>query len=211
MKKIKFVVAMLFAAFCVSTEVNAQTFSDNVTREYKPTKAIKKEAKRLEKEGWSVEAGSMPMAEQLQRSNYFYKEITAEGSARYAIGVGKTKSQYYDAGRAQAIELARLNAASQIQTELASEAKTILGNDQAEQITSYINTSKGMKSLVSQNLKQTIVILELSREFPDGTCEVLIRVAADREQVKREAKRAIREEMKKRGDKILKDLDERGW
>lgn len=189
----------------------AQTFSNNVKVEYKPTKEVKKTAKKYEKEGWKVAFGAMPMAEQLQRAIYFQKEVDSQGLSKYAVGRGQSEGQYYDAARLQAMELARLDIASQIETSITAEAKSILGNEQGEEVSSVMQTSKGVRSLVSQNLSQTIVVTEIHKELKSGHYLVQISIAADRATGAKAVKRAIREDLKKRGDDIIKKLDEQGW
>lgn len=204
---------MVLAAMLFTTgmSVNAQRFTKNVKIEYKPTKQVKKIAKQYAKDGWKVAFGAMPMAEQLQRAIYFQKELDDDGNSRYAVGRGQSEAQYYDAARGQALELARLDIASQFETSITAEAKSILGNEQGEAVASVVQTTKGVRSLVSQNLKQTIVVTEIHRELPKGGYMVQISVAADRLQTIKAAKQAIRKELMKRGDSILKELDKKGW
>ena len=214
MKRVKFsTLVMVLAALFLTAggTASAQRFSDNVNIEYKPTRQVKKIAKQYEKEGWKVAFGSMPMSEQLQRAIYFQKELDDEGNMRYAVGRGQTEAQYYDAARAQALELARLDIAGQFETQITAEAKTILGNEQGENLATVVQTTKGIRSLVSQNLKHTVVVTEIHKELPKGGYMVQISVAADRQQTIKAAKQAIRQELLKRGDNILKELDKNGW
>ncbi len=205
------VIALSVAMGATFVTAAPQLFSNNVKVEYKPTKEVKKQAKKYEKEGWKVAFGAMPMAEQLQRAIYFQKEVDANGLSKYAVGRGQSEAQYYDAARMQAMELARLDVASQFETSITAEAKSILGNEQGETVASVLQTSKGVRSLVSQNLSQTILVTEIHKEIKGGGYIVQISVAADREQGVKAAKRAIREDLKKRGDEIVKKLDEQGW
>lgn len=194
-----------------TVNVFAQKFSDEVKVEYKPTKEVKKEAKKYEKSGWKVSFGSMPMAEQMQRAIYFQKELDSQGNAKYAIGRGQSQGQYYDAARMQAMELARINVAQQLETSLTMEAENILGNEQGAEVASAMQTVQSGRSLVSQNLSQTIVVTEIYRELSNGNYEVQISIAAERAQATKAAKQAIRDELKKRGSDILNKLDEGGW
>ena len=109
------------------------------------------------------------------------------------------------------MEFARLQIANQLETELTAEAKNVFGNEQGEQVTSVMQTSVGGRSVVTQKLSQTIVVTEIQRELPNGLKEVQITIAADRSQVLKAAKKAIREELKKRGNDIVEELDKKGW
>ena len=202
----RFAFSAIFVAIMVAVSslcANAQSFSTDAKRTYKPTKEVKKEAKKYEKDGWKVAFGSMPMAEQMQRAIYFQNEVDGNGQAKYAIGRGQTTAEYIDA--------ARLQVANQLETELTAEAKNVFGNEQGEQVTSVMQTSVGGRSVVTQKLSQTIVVTEIQRELPNGLKEVQITIAADRSQVLKAAKKAIREELKKRGNDIVEELDKKGW
>ena len=206
----RFAFSAIFVAIMVAVSslcANAQSFSTDAKRTYKPTKEVKKEAKKYEKDGWKVAFGSMPMAEQMQRAIYFQNEVDGNGQAKYAIGRGQTTAEYIDAARLKAMEFARL----QIATELTAEAKNVFGNEQGEQVTSVMQTSVGGRSVVTQKLSQTVVVTEIQRELPNGLKEVQITIAADRSQVLKAAKKAIRGALKKRGNDIVEELDKKGW
>lgn len=165
----RFAFSAIFVAIMVAVSslcANAQSFSTDAKRTYKPTKEVKKVAKKYEKDGWTVAFGSMPMAEQLQRAIYFQNEVDGSGQSKYAIGRGQTTAEYIDAARLQAMEIARLDIANQLETELTAEAKNVFGNEQGEQVTSVMQTSVGGRSMVTQTLSQTIVVTEIQRELP---------------------------------------------
>ena len=210
----RFAFSAIFVAIMVAVSslcANAQSFSTDAKRTYKPTKEVKKEAKKYEKDGWKVAFGSMPMAEQMQRAIYFQNEVDGNGQAKYAIGRGQTTAEYIDAARLQAMEFARLQIANQLETELTAEAKNVFGNEQGEQVTSVMQTSVGGRSVVTQKLSQTVVVTEIQRELPNGLKEVQSTIAADGSQVLKAEKKAIREEVKKRGNDIVEELDKKGW
>ena len=200
-------ITFLFGAI----DANAQLFSQDAQRTFKPSKEAKKEAKKLEKQGWTVPFGAMSMAEQIQRSIYFENEVDNESNKKYAIGRNTVEGKYYDAARLQAMEVARLQIAQQLQTELVAEAENSFGNEEGTQVVSSMQTVLGGRSFVSQCLKQTIVITEIQRELPNGNKEVQIGVAADRSQAIDAAKKAIADDLKKRGGDIVNRLKDNGW
>ena len=213
MKTFKFSAIIVAIAFVFGgATADAQMFSKDATRTFKPSKEAKKEAKKMEKEGWGVSFGAMSMPEQIQRSYYFTNEIDNEGNAKYAIGHGRSTAQYYDAARLQAMQVARLDIAQQIETQLVAEAENVFGNEEgANAVTSVMQSTTGGRSYVSQCLKQTIIVTEIQRELPNGNKEVQVRIAADRASVLDAAKKAISEDLKKRGGDIVNRLKESGW
>ena len=210
----RFGFSAIFVAIMValgSVCASAQSFSTDAKRTFKPTKESKKLARSYEKKGWTVPFGAMSMAEQIQRAAYFQNEVDGAGQSKYAIGRGETEAEYFDAARMQAMELARLDIARQLETQLTAEAKKVLGNEQGAEVTSVLETTMGGRSVVSQKISQTIVVTEIQRELPNGHKVVAITLAADRSQVMKDAKRAVREELKKRGSEIVEELEKKGW
>ncbi|MDD6777530.1 MAG: hypothetical protein PUD91_00650 [Bacteroidales bacterium] len=215
MKKLGF--SAIFVAIMVAISSlcgYAQTFNSSATKvDYtklltkKEKKAAEKEAKKLEKAGWSVPMGAMAMELQIMRATCFAKEVTPQGEAKYAIGHSTTAGESYNAARLQALEMARVDAAQQLETELAGEMTTSFGNEEGAEIASLVSSAGGFRSLVSQKLSQSITVTEIQRE-QSGLKEVQVSVAVDREQVKKAAKNAIREKLRERGSKII---EKNGW
>ena len=216
MKKLGFSAIFVAIMVAISSMCGyAQTFQKDATKvDYtklltkKEKKAAEKEAKKLEKAGWTVPMGAMAMDLQIMRATCFAKEVTADGQAKYAIGHSTTSGESYNAARLQALEMARVDAAQQLETELAGEMTTSLGNEESAEVASLVSSAGGFRSLVSQNLRQLITVTEVQRELKNGNKEVQVSVAVDREQVKKAAKAAIREKLRERGSKII---EKNGW
>jgi len=81
----------------------------------KASKAARKEAKKLTKEGWQVSPGALPIEKQLDRSYLMQYEFDAEGYPKYFYGEAMSIAQNYDGAKMQALELAKLNLAGSIQ------------------------------------------------------------------------------------------------
>lgn len=206
----KSILSAIFVAIVVAISslcANAQTFSADAQRTYKPSKEVKKVAKKYEKEGWKVSFGAMPMAEQLQRANLFRREIDDENNPKYAIDEGKAVAQYHDAARMQALATARINVLQQLQTDIKTEIANVVGNSLGEDVTSLVETTLASKSASSGVLKNSIVATEIYRELPNGNVEVYVSVAVERQSAKKAAKKAVRDEMRKRGMEIVDQLD----
>lgn len=166
----------------------------------KASKDARKEAKRLEKEGWKAAPGAMPLEKQLDRSylmmsefdsNYQLKYITAE-----AMSVGAT----FDAAKLQATELAKQNLAGQIQTEATALIENEVSNQQLDpgEAVSVTETLSKSKAFSSQTLGRTIPVVEVYRDLSNGNKEVLVRIFYDTATIRKMANQAIREEMKKK-------------
>ena len=98
--------------------------------EAKVDKVTKKEAKRLKKEGWIVTPGALPLEKQLQRSYEMEYEFEQDLFPKYIMANAQTIAEHYDAAKMTATELAKINLAGQIQTEVAALIESTVANKQ---------------------------------------------------------------------------------
>ena len=218
MVKTKFITILMAIVFAFSgtcVTVNAQQISEQAKKaaKAKVTKEAKKEAKRLKKEGWNVTPGGIPIERQLDRAFGLQYEITDDNLPKYIIGTGMSVAEAYDAAKMQATEIAKQDLAAKTQSELTSEIKSTVANnqlspDEAASVGEVINASR---SLITQSIGRVITITEVYRYKENKNVEVLIRVAYDSENIKKAAKQAIRNDLRKRGNEMHKKLEEYGW
>ena len=208
MKAIKFIV--VFAALSLSMSAMCQTTAQlkakqakSVLKE-KASKDARKEAKKMEKEGWKVSPGALPLEKQLDRAYMYALDIDEDMNQLYLLGEGKSVAGNYDAARMQATELARLEIARSISTEATSLIDNMVGNKQLdnEEAASMTTMLSESKTITSQKLGRVVVAVEAYRELPNKNREVLVRLAAKASDIKEIAKNAIREEMEKRGKQM---------
>ena len=81
-------------------------------------KTVAKEAKKLEKDGWKVRPGALPLEKQLEKSYMMQYEYDEDLYPKYIMGEATSVGENYDAAKMQAMELAKMNLAGQIQTEV---------------------------------------------------------------------------------------------
>ena len=180
----------------------------------KATKTARKEAKKLAKEGWKAAPGALPLEKQLDRSYLMQMEYDEDMFPKYIIGEAMSIGQNYDAAKMQALELAKQNLAGQIQTEITALIESNVSNEQleAEEAVSITRTISASKALISQNIGRTIPLVEVYREKSNKNKEVRVYVAYNSKMAKAAAKKAIREELEKKGENLQKKLDEiLGW
>lgn len=216
----------MFAFFCLTTSMTAQTAKD-IRKERqelrkaskselneKATKTARKEAKKLIKEGWVTVPGALPLEKQLDKSYMMQMEYDEDMYPKYLMGEAMSIGENYDAAKMQALELAKQNLAGQIQTEVTalienSVANKQLANDEAVSVTQSI---MGAKNLISQSIGRTITVMECYRVKSNKNKEVLVRIAYNGAMAKAAAKRAIQEELSEKSEEIHKKLDEiLGW
>lgn len=180
----------------------------------KVTKTARKEAKRLKKEGWQTVPGALPLEKQLDKSYLMQMEYDVDMYPKYLMGEAMSIGENYDAAKMQALELAKQNLAGQIQTEVTALIENTVANKQlaAEEAASVTQSILAGKNLISQSIGRTITVMELYRTKQNKNKEVLVRIAYNGDMAKAAAKKAIREDLEKKGEDMHKKLDELlGW
>ncbi len=175
----------------------------------KVDKATKKEAKRLAKEGWVVSPGALPLEKMLQRSFEMQMQVDENLFPKFIMANAQSIAENYDAAKTAATSLAITNLAGQIQTEVTALIENTVANQQlaAEDAASISETIMSSKNLISQSIGRTIVVVECYRILPNKNREIMVRIAYNGEMAKEAAKKAVREELEKKGDKLRERLD----
>lgn len=175
----------------------------------KATKAAKKEAKKLQKEGWVQAPGALPLEKQLDKSYLMQMEYDESMYPKYLMGEAMSIGENYDGAKMQAVELAKQNLAAQIQTEVSalvdnSVATQQLAMEEAVTVTKSIMASK---SLIVQSIGRTITVMECYRTLKNKNKEVLVRIAYNGEMAKQAAKNAIRKSLENESTELHNKLD----
>ena len=175
----------------------------------KASKAARKEAKRLKKEGWTTAPGALPLEKQLDKSYLMQYQFDENMYPKYIIGEGMSVGGNYDAAKMQALELAKQNLAGNIQTEVAALANNSVSNEQLtnEQAATITKTISESKSLIVQSLGRTVIIVEAYRTLNNKNKEVLVRIAYSYEMAMQASQKAIIDELEDEGDALREELD----
>ena len=209
MKKI-FILSLLL---CVVASVSAQT-DDEQRRSFiaerqanmeltsqalgkKVTKLAKKEAKRLQKEGWQAAPGGLPVENQL--TEFYIKMYEHDGSfPRYIIGRGQALGGNYAAARKQALALATVDIAAMIEAEVTELTEQSVGNsslnDQdAQSIAKSVSESKIMVEQSIGNLQSGVEIYRDVKGKKEVSIQVLYDGAKARATILQELSKASKE------------------
>jgi len=176
----------------------------------KSTKAARKEAKRLKKEGWTVSPGTLPLEKQLDRAYLMMMEFDENLFPKYIMADAQSIGENYDAAKMSATSLAITALAGQIQTEVTALVENTVANKQLEanEAASIVETVMSSKNLISQSIGRTIPVVECYREVKKGgNKEVLVRLAYNGEMAKAAVKKAVRAELEKKGQNLHEQLD----
>lgn len=178
----------------------------------KASKEARKEAKGLEKEGWTIFPGDLPLAKQLDRSyamEYEYVQ-NAAGSIvpKYLVGRGMATGENYSAAQNAAVELAKQYVAGLAEIDITTITETTLANKEQADATSIAEVVSASKNIVSKKIGEIAPIVTLRKEVGKGKVSVLVRVVYDRNTILNTYKQTIREELQKKGDKLHEQLDD---
>lgn len=175
----------------------------------KATKTARKEARRLAKEGWTVAPGALPLDKQLDKSYTLQYQYDTDGFPEFITAEAMSVGGNYDAAKMQALELAKQNLAGQIQTEVTALVENTVANNQMEQSAAASVTRSVMasKNLISQNIGRVMPVVEIYRVVGGNNREVLVRLAYSQTLAKAATKRAVREDLERRGDELHGKLD----
>lgn len=199
MKKIYIIAMTAIMALCATAALAAE----------KLDRLAAKEAKKLEKEGWMIRPGSLPLEQQLLKSYELQSKTDDDMYPLYIMGEATSVGENYDAAKTAAISLAMNNLAGQIQTELTALIENTVVNKQltAEEAVSISETVMSSKSLISQSLGRTMPVMECYRLNSKKNTEVLVRIAYSQKKAKAQALKAVKEEMERKGEKVNEQLD----
>lgn len=218
MKKL---ISVLMAAMMVLSSSYAQTARETIRERKqiskysvselnkKASKAAKKEAKTLKKQGWVVAPGQLPLEKQLDRSYAMYYEFEESGLPRYIIGDAMSTGEVYDAANRQARQLAIENIAGQIQTEVTALLESTVSNEQIAQddAASIARTVSASKSLIAQRLGRVVSVIECYKTQKNGTVQVRVTLAYNARMAIDDAKSVVRQQLEEKGQDLHNQLD----
>lgn len=208
---VKVLVCSLALMFAYSA-VEAQTSEKKLKKDLKSKveKDCRKTAKQLTKEGWKVMPGKLPMERQIQDSRYAELDKDKNGEKLYFTGTHKATGGNYSAAKKIADDRARMEIAEHINATLSELVKSKLsttnyGEGDIETIDEFVSTNK---NLVSVSLQGVFPVLEIYREKGNGVVEVQVMVKTNAADALKAAKKAYRNELYQKSEKLAQELDE---
>lgn len=180
----------------------------------KPSKAAKKQAKELKKEGWTEPAGELSMEQQITISQLYGMEqmVDASGVAqrRFIQETGQQTAGSYNAAYAAARAAAQTELAAMLQTELVAAWQQKLDNAQSGATTAITNDKfhQRVKAVIDQTLSNCIPVLAIYRRLPNNNFEVQARIAYDKQTLMTLLRQYLQKELEKEGDGLGEIVDE---
>lgn len=200
----------LVLLFAFST-VNAQSSSKQLKKDLKAKveKDCRKTAKQLEKDGWKVMPGKLPLERQIQDSRYAELDKDKNGEKLYFTGTHKSVGGNYSAAKKIADDRARMELAEHVSSTISELVKgklsnTDYGEKDIEVIDEFVSANK---NLVSVALQGVFPVLEIYRE-KNNKVEVQVMVKTNAAEALKIAKKAYRDKLYQQSEQLAKELDE---
>ena len=221
---IKKVIFMVAAVLMTSTVVNAQSAAELAKQQLelnkinrklldqKPTKDAKKQAKKLQKEGWLVPAGEQSIEQQLTKAQLMGEELMADengaSTKRYIMQSAMQTSGSYNAGYAAARAAAQTELAGLLKTEIVSAFQQKIDNAQNSTInaTTVDKFNQRTKGIIDQALTNAISCVKIYRRLQNNNFEVQVRLAFDKKELAARLKRNMQKELEQEGDEELNGI-----
>jgi len=162
----------------------------------KAVKEARKEAKAFEKQGYHVAPGALPMEKQIEKAWMKQYEEDDSGFPKYIVATGNSVAGSQSAAKLQATELAKLELAGTISTQVAALIENSVANNQMtnEDAVTVTKTVAASKNIIAQELGRIITLFEIYRDKGQNV-ETNVRIAYNAEMAKEAAKKVIRKKL----------------
>ena len=205
MKRFVKVVGLFATLILIASQANAQLVSER-----KITKDAKKQAKALVKEGWKVVPGQPSIDMQQLKASKMNNTMDDEFNSKYVMGSAQSVGPNYDAAKFQATELAKIDIAGKIESELAGIVKTSLGNTQLEagQAAALVKSVGSYKNIVAAKLVNIISCIDMYKvDSRTGNTVVSIGLFYNKAEAVKTGIKEIREQLQNESEELAKELD----
>jgi hypothetical protein len=164
----------------------------------KAIREARKEAGKLEKDGWTVPPGSIPLAKVIENAWMKQVQVDENGNVRYIYADGNAVAETKSAAELQAIEFGKLQLAGLIQTNMSSLISANVGNAQlsTQEAASVTEVVQSAKNIIAMELGYVDPSFKLNRKVKKDKIEVQVRLFYDTKQSLEIAKKVVRQELK---------------
>lgn len=204
-------VALIIIAATPSLQAADKKSDRKIKKEMKrkATKSARKESKRFRRAGWYVAPGALPMDKQVEKSWERQYEEDENGYPLYLVGTGNSVAESQSAAKLQAMELAKLELAGVVQTNIIAIIENSVANNQLsrDDAASVTKTVAASKNIIAQEIGRVVTFFEIYREVGDANIEASVRIGYNTEIAYDTAKKTIKEKLEDRTEELHKKLD----
>jgi len=201
----------LAVIFLLSSVAVAQQSEKDLKKDIseKATKEARREAKEFEKKGYSVAPGALPMEKQIERAWMRQYETDETGYPLYIVASGNSVANSQSAAKLQATEIAKLELAGSISTQVAALIETSIANEQLDRkdAESVTKTVAAAKNIIAQEIGRVIPLFEVYKEVGRNNIEANVRVAYNSQLAMESAKKVIKKKLEEETDVAHEKLE----
>ncbi len=213
MKKILTIV--LAALFLIAAVPPLQAVDKKSTKKAKKEmkrkayKSARKEARKFRRGGWYVAPGALPMDKQIEKSWELQFHEDEDGYPLYLVATGNSVAESQSAAKLQAMELAKLELAGVVQTNIIAIIENSVANNQLsrDDAASVTKTVAASKNIIVQEIGRVVTFFEIYREVGKRNIESSVRIGYNSQLAYDTAKKAIKEQLEDRTEELHKKLD----
>ncbi len=161
-------------------------------------KMAKKEAAEYEGNGWYVSPGDLPLEKQLEKTYTKQLEEDEFGYPKYIVASGNAVAQTQSAAKIQAQEIAKLEIASQMSSQVAATIDNQIANNQIDQrdAATLQKMVAASKSIIATKIGRTIDLVEMyKQDKKTKNIECQVRVGYSQELAKQATLNAMKEQL----------------
>ena len=210
MKKVMIAVFALALVFGFQLSIAQSNSNKELKKEIK-NKAVKqarKEARGFKRDGYYVAPGALPMDKQIEEAWMKQYEDDESGFPKYIVASGNSVAETQSAAKLQATELAKLELAGTISTQIAALIENSVANQQLnnEDAATVTKTVAASKNIIAQELGRIITLFEIYRKV-DKNIETNVRIAYNSDMAKEAAKNVVRKRLEEETEIVHEKLE----
>ncbi len=203
-----FLIAIIIGGSMMSCKSSDPNKLANKEMRSKAYSQARKEARQFSRQGWYVAPGALPMDKQIEKAWELQYKLDDEGYPLYIVSTGNSVAETQSAAKLQATELAKLELAGMVQTNVAALIENSIANNQLnnEEAASVTKTVAASKNVIAQEIGRVIFLFEIYRKI-DKNVESSVRVGYNNELAKEAAKTVIRKQLEEQTEILHEKLD----
>ncbi|MDA3906000.1 MAG: hypothetical protein PF484_07990 [Bacteroidales bacterium] len=209
MKKTIFTLIAFFTLSLINP-LSAQQSDKDLTRSIRKNavREARKQARKYKRDDYYVALGALPMDKQLEQAWKYQLMTEDDGFPSYIVATGNSVAETQIAAKLQATEVAKLELAGTIATNVAALIETNIANQQlnTEEAASVTKTVAAAKNIIAQRIGRVITMVEMYKKIGSNV-EANVRLAYNSQMANEIAKKVIRKELEEQTDLMQDKLE----
>ncbi|MFN5370891.1 MAG: hypothetical protein ACK5B6_05440 [Bacteroidia bacterium] len=187
----------------------AQQKNDKKFRFPRVSRDVKKEAKKLEKDGYKAFVGQPPIGQQLDKSYRMINEADENGFPKWIVSSGSSVANTQAAAEMQAIELAKSRLVGLIETNFKAVIENTVANNQldAKDAVSVTKTVEVSANRVAKKLGMIMPVVKIYRNI-DKNFEVQVNIAYNYEMARKQMLAEMQAELDKEAGDVRQKYEQ---